>query len=119
MWAGQRGQGEGLRRTLARLPGRAGTDLVDRVVVVVVVGSDPSPPSPAIGQRAGASSAGGGGSWRSARRSPSTPAVCTWRRAQRGCGGASAGQEPPVNTGVGLAVQGGYCGAERQHNRCW
>src|SRR6266568_8532906 len=43
-------------------------------------GKRPVAALPALVRRAGASSAGGGGSWRSARSSPSTRAACTWRR---------------------------------------
>jgi hypothetical protein len=54
---------------------------------------------PALGWWAGASSAGGGGSWRSARGSPSTREACTWRRGTAGLRRRVGRQEPPVNTG--------------------
>jgi hypothetical protein len=81
-------------------------------------GKRPVAALPTFGWWAGASSAVGGGSWRSARSSPSTREACTWRRGTArlrwrvGRAGAAGEYRRPD-----LAVQAGYCGAERQRNR--
>ena len=75
--AGEEARGKGCGVPLARLPGYSwaptspgGGERGKRPVAAL----------PALVQRAGASSAAGGGSWRSARSSPSTREACTWRR---------------------------------------